>query len=184
MQPRNSTQTSDGFGKDPIINSINVFNAMIWLSLSGFLIIYRITPYDPMTNRRHIVGFDIMFLWSIGWKDEFQRKAKRNWLILMYFLSFEGSEEDTLDSVNDSTSIQDELPKKSGNDFRENIQKVLENRKHLSVDRIEPGKDLVEYVPGLYRLLDLCNDEGSNGLGRPLYTWFVKLNWLKGCCYR
>ena len=88
----------------------------------------------------------------------------------MYFLSFEGSEEDTLDSVNDSTSIQDELPKKSGNDFRENIQKVLENRKHLSVDRIEPGKDLVEYVPGLYRLLDLCNDEGSNGLGRPLYT--------------
>ncbi|CAG8537034.1 3581_t:CDS:10, partial [Racocetra persica] len=26
------------------------------------------------------------------------------------------------------------------------------------------GKDLVEHIPGLYRLLDLCKDDGSNGL--------------------
>lgn len=26
-------------------------------------------------------------------------------------------------------------------------------------------QDLSEFIPGLYRLLDLCKDEGSNGLG-------------------
>lgn len=31
--------------------------------------------------------------------------------------------------------------------------------------QIDYDKDLCEYIPGLYRLLELCKDDGSNGLG-------------------
>ncbi|CAI2161360.1 13694_t:CDS:10 [Funneliformis geosporum] len=48
-------------------------------------------------------------------------------------------------------------------DPKENIRKVLKNHKHHSFD-YKYGKDLDEYIPGLYRLLDLCKDDGSNGL--------------------
>ena len=34
-----------------------------------------------------------------------------------------------------------------------------------SNSQIGYGKDLAKYIPGLYRLLDLYKDVGSNGLG-------------------
>ena len=48
-------------------------------------------------------------------------------------------------------------------DSKENIREVLKNHKFYSSTQIEYGKDLAEYIPGLYRLLDLCKVDGSNG---------------------
>ncbi|PKC68807.1 hypothetical protein RhiirA1_456805 [Rhizophagus irregularis] len=48
-------------------------------------------------------------------------------------------------------------------DSKENIRKILENKNYSST-KIKYGKDLAECIPGLYRLLDLCKDDGSNGL--------------------
>jgi len=78
------------------------------------------------------------------------------------------------------TSDQDAIRKKPNNEIprmetnfgnniesridpKENIRKVLKNNKYHSLNS-KYGKDLAEYIPGLYRLLDLCKDDGSNGL--------------------
>jgi hypothetical protein len=91
----------------------------------------------------------------------------------------------TFDSPNVSTSTQNAFPKKSsdnnsmtrenvGNninnksDSKENIRKIL--KKNYSSTQIQYGKDLAEFIPGLYRLLDLCKDDGSNGLGKFTYV--------------
>jgi hypothetical protein len=37
----------------------------------------------------------------------------------------------------------------------------------------EISSDLADHISGLYRLLDLCNDEGSNGIGK--FSYEVKL---------
>jgi hypothetical protein len=49
-------------------------------------------------------------------------------------------------------------------DPKENIRKILENKNFLST-KITYDKDLAQCIPGVYRLLDLCKDDGSNGLG-------------------
>ena len=55
-------------------------------------------------------------------------------------------------------------------DSKENIRKILKrNHEHYSSTQIEYCKDLAEYIPGLYRLLDLCKDDGPNGLGKLPY---------------
>jgi hypothetical protein len=91
----------------------------------------------------------------------------------------------SFDSQSGSTSTQDAFPKQSGDnssmmkenfdknksDSKENIRKVLNNHKYYSSTQIEYGKDLAEYIPGLYRLLDLCKDDGSNGLGKFFYIY-------------
>lgn len=51
-------------------------------------------------------------------------------------------------------------------DLKEDIRRVLESQKCDLETQIEYGKDLAEHIPGLYRLLDLCKDDGSNGLGK------------------
>ncbi len=55
-------------------------------------------------------------------------------------------------------------------DPKKNIRKVLKNYRNYSNSQTKFGKDLYEYIPGLYRLLDLCKDDGSNGLGMFLYN--------------
>ncbi len=70
-------------------------------------------------------------------------------------------------------SLQDRLLKKSI-DPKENIRKVLNKCYSIgSNSRIEYNKDLAKYIPGLYRLLDLYKDDGSNGLGN-IFLFFVK----------
>src|ERR1043165_1213535 len=95
----------------------------------------------------------------------------------------------SFDSPNFLTSTQNAFPKKSGNktssmtnfgksksDFKKNIRKILKkNHKYYSNTQFEYDKDLAEYIPGLYRLLDLCKDDGSNGLGKfPLHLFKLK----------
>ncbi|CAG8437748.1 12163_t:CDS:2 [Dentiscutata heterogama] len=53
-------------------------------------------------------------------------------------------------------------------DYKKHIRAAIESHKYYKNDpsiNITYGKDLSEYIPGLYRLLDLCKDDGSNGLG-------------------
>ncbi|CAB5351422.1 unnamed protein product [Rhizophagus irregularis] len=87
----------------------------------------------------------------------------------------------SFDFVNGSMSTRNALPKRSnsdssmmeesgGNDvnieldFKENIRRVLQAQKYDLETQIKYGKDLAEHIPGLYRLLDLYKDDGSNGL--------------------
>lgn len=39
------------------------------------------------------------------------------------------------------------------------------------------SNDLCKFIPGLYRLLDLCKDEGSNGLGNESSLKLLLLCW-------
>ncbi|GBC07437.1 hypothetical protein RclHR1_07470002 [Rhizophagus clarus] len=48
-------------------------------------------------------------------------------------------------------------------DPKKNIREILENKEYSST-KIKDSKDLADCIPGLYRLLDLCKDDGSNGL--------------------
>ncbi|CAG8493955.1 13963_t:CDS:2 [Dentiscutata erythropus] len=53
-------------------------------------------------------------------------------------------------------------------DYKKHIRAAIESHKYYKNDpsiNITYGKDLSEYIPGLYRLLDLCKDDGSIGLG-------------------
>jgi hypothetical protein len=60
-------------------------------------------------------------------------------------------------------------------DPKENIREVLKNHNYYSSTQTEYDKDLAEYIPGLYRLLDLCQDEDSNDPSKfPTFTY--KLN--------
>ncbi|GBC07438.1 hypothetical protein RclHR1_07470003 [Rhizophagus clarus] len=102
----------------------------------------------------------------------------------------------SFDFVNGSTSTRNALPKRSnsnssmmgesgGNDvdkefdFRENIRKALKSKKYNLGTQNEYSKDLAEYIPGLYRLLDLCKDDGSNGLVDKI---IISKDSLKGLC--
>ncbi|CAG8435124.1 11383_t:CDS:10 [Funneliformis mosseae] len=72
-------------------------------------------------------------------------------------------------SQSDDSTIAFRKKPNLGNDLdkvdpKKNIRKVLKNHKYYSIDSIENGKDLAEYIPGMYRLLDLYKDDGSNGL--------------------
>ncbi|CAG8614863.1 4874_t:CDS:10, partial [Gigaspora rosea] len=52
-------------------------------------------------------------------------------------------------------------------DYKKHIRAAIEGHKYYKKNQsinITYGKDLYEYIPGLYRLLDLCKDDGSNGL--------------------
>ncbi|CAG8514243.1 1675_t:CDS:10, partial [Scutellospora calospora] len=52
-------------------------------------------------------------------------------------------------------------------DYKKHIRAAIETYKYFNKDpsiNITYKKDLAEYIPGLYRLLDLCKDDGSNGL--------------------
>ncbi|CAG8740882.1 15960_t:CDS:10, partial [Rhizophagus irregularis] len=68
---------------------------------------------------------------------------------------------------NSNSSIIEESGGNDANnelDFKENIRRVLKAQKSDLETQIKYGKDLAEHIPGLYRLLDLCKDDGSNGL--------------------
>lgn len=70
---------------------------------------------------------------------------------------------------NSNSSIIEESGGNDANnelDFKENIRRVLKAQKSDLETQIKYGKDLAEHIPGLYRLLDLCKDDGSNGLGK------------------
>jgi hypothetical protein len=100
----------------------------------------------------------------------------------------------SFNSVNGSTSTRNALPRRSnsnssmmkesnGNDInkeldlKENIRGVLESQKCNLETQIEYDKDLAKHIPGLYRLLDLCKDDGSNGLGK--FLTFICVNLIK-----
>jgi hypothetical protein len=53
-------------------------------------------------------------------------------------------------------------------DFKKNIRNILKSQECYLGTQIEYGKDLTAHIPGLYRLLELCKDDGSNGLGKCL----------------
>ncbi|CAG8483333.1 6229_t:CDS:10, partial [Racocetra fulgida] len=81
------------------------------------------------------------------------------------------SQKDEVQSPN--TNATDQSPKttekcsKENDDYKKHIRAAIEGHKYFNKDptiKINYGKDLAEYIPGLYRLLDLCKDDGSNGL--------------------
>jgi hypothetical protein len=80
------------------------------------------------------------------------------------------SSDSTIGSTSDNSSMVEvnfgDIKNKI--DSKENIRKILENKNYSSTKN-KYGKDLAECIPGLYRLLDLCKDDGSNGLGMLLY---------------
>ncbi|CAI2161944.1 15836_t:CDS:10 [Funneliformis geosporum] len=79
-------------------------------------------------------------------------------------------ESKSIQSQSDDSTIAIQKKPKFENDLKDkidpkkNIREVLKNRRYDSIDSIEYGKDLAEHIPGLYRLLDLYKDDGSNGL--------------------
>ncbi|CAG8438292.1 8031_t:CDS:10 [Funneliformis caledonium] len=91
-------------------------------------------------------------------------------------ISTQSQSDESFELTSDQDAIRkkptNEIPRMEtnfGNDIesridpKENIRKVLKNNKYHSLNS-KYGKDLAEYIPGLYRLLDLCKDDGSNGL--------------------
>ncbi|CAG8435119.1 7457_t:CDS:10, partial [Funneliformis mosseae] len=91
-------------------------------------------------------------------------------------ISTQSQSDESFELTSDQDAIRkkptNEIPRMEtnfGNDIesridpKENIRKVLKNNKYHSLNS-KHGKDLAEYIPGFYRLLDLCKDDGSNGL--------------------
>ena len=92
--------------------------------------------------------------------------------------SGEFQEQNKLDTNGSTSTWTANSSEENKSDSKENIQKVLKrNHEYYSSTQIEYGKDLAEYIPGLYRLLDLCKDDGSNGLGK--FTHVICLKSIK-----
>lgn len=140
-------------------------------------------PSDPIQDLSQIMNMNIFSSDnSQNDQQDYQNSSKG-------VLSEEQST--SFDFVNSSASTRNAFPKRSnsnssmeesgGNDvnkeldLKEDIRRVLESQKYDLETQIEYGKDLAEHIPGLYRLLDLCKDDGSNGLGKFLIFFIYEI---------
>ncbi|CAG8493284.1 1259_t:CDS:2, partial [Racocetra fulgida] len=71
-------------------------------------------------------------------------------------------------SIHDTTQMVNDSNMNLEFDPKYHFRDAIEGHKYFKVDQnvnISYESDLAECIPGLYRLLDLCKDDGSNGLG-------------------
>jgi hypothetical protein len=78
---------------------------------------------------------------------------------------------DTTDSENHKDDVSQFFSNQNIDDnFAPNSKILNELRKEKMCEddhkeNVKFNNDLIEHIPKLYRLLDLCKDDGSNGLG-------------------
>lgn len=66
--------------------------------------------------------------------------------------------------IKNKPDIKNKSDYKNKPDSKKSIRNVLKNQKFYMNTQTEYGKDLVEYIPGLYRLLSKADDSSSSGM--------------------